>query len=85
MGAFKMKNDDWFRAAAYHSPEEESSMEGQRRLSVARTARALRPVLVSPVALVALLMLSWLVQVFICDFREALFPAMPRHATWLCG
>jgi hypothetical protein len=34
-----MKNDDWFRDAAYHSPEEESSMEGQRRLSVARTAR----------------------------------------------
>jgi len=80
-----MKNDDWFRDAVYHSPEEESSVEGQRRLSVARTARALRLLLVSVVTLVALLMLYWLVQVFICDFREALFPGMPRRATWLCG
>jgi hypothetical protein len=80
-----MKNDNWFRDAVCHSPEEESSVEGQRQLSVARTARVLRLLLVSVVALVALLMLYWLVQVFICDFREALFPGMPRRAAWLCG
>ncbi len=80
-----MKGDDWFRDDVYHPPEEESSMEGQRRTSIARTARALRLLLVSVVALIALLMLYWLVQVFVCDFREALFPGMPRRAAWLCG
>jgi hypothetical protein len=80
-----MKNDDWFRDAVYHSPEEESSVEGQRRLSVARTARVLRLLLVNVVAPIALVMLYRLTQVFICDFREALFPGMLRRAPWLCG
>jgi len=80
-----MKNDDWFREDVYQSPEEESSGERQRRIGIARTARALRLLLLSAVALIAILMLYWLFQVFICDFREAVFPGMPRRAAWLCG
>jgi hypothetical protein len=79
-----MKSDDWFRDDVYQPPEEESSAERERRITIRRTARTLRLLLLSVVALTAILMLYWLVQVFICDFREALFPGMPRRAAWLC-
>jgi hypothetical protein len=79
-----MKSDDWFRDDVYQPPEEESSAERERRITIRRTARTLRLLLLSVVALTAILMLYWLVQVFICDFREALFPSMPRRAAWLC-
>ena len=79
-----MKSDDWFHDDVYRPPEEEPSAERERRISRERTARTLRLLLLSVVALTAILMLYWLVQVFICDFREALFPGMPRRAAWLC-
>ena len=79
-----MKSDDWFRDDVYRPPEEESSAERERRITIGRTARTLRLLLLGVVALTAVLMLYWLVQVFICDFREALFPGMPRRAAWLC-
>lgn len=80
-----MKGDDWFRDGVYRPPDEESPAERERRISVARTARTLRLLLLSLVAATAVLMLYWLVQVFICDFREVMFPDMPRRAPWLCG
>lgn len=80
-----MKSDDWFRDDVYQPPEEESFAEMERRITIGRTARAFRLLLLSVVALTAILMLYWLVQVFVCDFREALFPGMPRRAAWLCG
>jgi hypothetical protein len=79
-----MKSDDWFRDDVYHPPEEESSADREKRITIRRTARTLRLLLLSVVALTAILMLYWLVQVFICDFREALFPGMGRRAAWLC-
>jgi hypothetical protein len=79
-----MKSDDWFRDDVYQPPEEESLAETERRITIGRTARAFRLLLLSFVALTAILMLYWLVQVFVCDFREALFPGMPRRAAWLC-
>jgi hypothetical protein len=79
-----MKSDDWFRDGVYQPPEEESSAERERRITIGRTARALRLLLLSVVALTAILMLYWLVQVFVCDFREALFPGMSRRGAWLC-
>jgi hypothetical protein len=80
-----MKSDDWFRDDVYQQPEEESLAETERRITIGRTARSFRLLLLSFVALTAILMLYWLVQVFVCDFREALFPGMPRRAAWLCG
>jgi len=80
-----MKSDDWFRDDVYRPPEEESSADRERRITIRRTARTLRLLLLGVVALTAILMLYWLVQVFICDFREALFPGMARRAAWLCG
>lgn len=80
-----MKSDDWFHDDVYRPPEEESSAERERRITIRRTARTLRLLLLGVVALTAILMLYWLVQVFICDFREALFPGMARRAAWLCG
>ncbi len=79
-----MKGDDWFRDD-YQRPEEESAAERERRITIGRAAWTLRLLLLSVVALTAILMLYWLGQVFICDFREALFPGMPRRAAWLCG
>jgi hypothetical protein len=79
-----MKSDDWFREGAYQPPEGESSAERERRITIRRTARTLRLLLLGVVTLTAILMLYWLVQVFICDFREALFPGMGRRAAWLC-
>ena len=79
-----MKNDDWFRDDVYRPPEEESSAERERRITIGRTAWTLRLLLLGVVTLTAIFMLYWLVQVFICDFREALFPGMPRRAAWLC-
>ena len=79
-----MKSDDWFRDDVYRPPEEESSADRERRIAIRRTARTLRLLLLGVVALTAILMLYWLVQVFICDFREALFPGMARRAAWLC-
>ncbi len=79
-----MKSDDWFRDNVYRPPEEEPSAERERRIMVGRTARTLRLLLLGVVALTAILMLYWLVQVFICDFREVMFPGMPRRAAWLC-
>ena len=73
-----MKGDDWFRDDVYQSPEERSS--GARR----PTARMLRLLLVSVLTLTAIIMLYWLVLVFICDFRETVFPDMPRRVSWLC-
>ena len=80
-----MKGDDWFRDDVYQPPEEESAAETESRIAIRRTARWFRLLLLSVVALTAILMLYWLVQVFVCDFREALFPGMPRRAAWLCG
>jgi hypothetical protein len=80
-----MKSDDWFRDDVYQPPEEESFAETERRITIGRTARTLRLLLLGVVGLTAILMLYWLVQVFVCDFREALFPGMPRRAAWLCG
>jgi hypothetical protein len=79
-----MKSDEWFRDGVYQPPEGESSAERERRIMLARTARTLRLLLLTVVTLTATLMLYWLVQVFICDFREALFPGMARRAPWLC-
>jgi hypothetical protein len=59
--------------------------ESEKRISGERTARTLRLLLLSVVAATAVLMLYWFVQVFICDFREVMFPDMPRRAPWLCG
>jgi len=79
-----MKSDDWFRDDVYRPPEEELSAERERRITIRRTARTLRLLLLSVVALTAILMLYWLIQVFICDFREVMFPGMGRRAAWLC-
>lgn len=79
-----MKGDDWFRDDLYRPPEEGSSSERERRITAGQTARTLRLLVLGVVTLTAVLMLSWLVQVFICDFREALFPGMVRRAPWLC-
>jgi hypothetical protein len=79
-----VKGDDWFRDDFYRPPQAESAVEREVRERVARTARALQVLLVGVVALTAILMLYWLVQVFVCDFREALFPGTPRRAAWLC-
>jgi hypothetical protein len=79
-----VKGDDWFRDDFYRPPQAESAVEREVRERVARTARALQVLLVGVVALTAILMLYWLVQVFVCDFREALFPGMARRAPWLC-
>jgi preprotein translocase subunit SecF len=79
-----MKSDDWFRDDIYRPAEESPSAERETQIAVRRTARAVRLILLSVVTLTALLMLYWLVQTFICDFREALFPGMPRRESWLC-
>jgi len=79
-----MKSDDWFRDDVYRSPEEESVADRERQIAIRRTARTVRLLLVGLVALTAILMLYWLVQVFICDFRDAVFPGMGRRASWLC-
>jgi hypothetical protein len=79
-----MKGDDWFRDDVYRAPEAESPVEREVRERVARAGRSLQMLLLGVVTLIAILMLCCLVQVFVCDFREALFPGMPRRAAWLC-
>jgi len=80
-----VKSDDWFRDDMYRPAEESPAAERETQIAVRRTARAVRLLLLSVVTLTALLMLYWLVQVFICDFRKALFPGMARRAAWPCG
>ena len=79
-----MQNHEWFRDDVYRPPQGESQVEREIEQSVARTARIPCLFLLSAVALIAILMLHWLVQVFTCDFREVLFPGMARRAPWLC-
>ena len=79
-----MKSDDWFHDDLYRPPEAGSSEDKERRLAIRQTARTFRVLLFGVVALVAILMLYWLIQLFICDFREMVFPNMPRRASWLC-
>jgi len=50
-----MKSDDWFRDGAYLPPERESSAERERRITLARTARTLRLLLLTAVTLTAIL------------------------------
>lgn len=79
-----MKGDDWFRDDLYRPPEEQSSAE-RGPATAEGSRRMLRLLLVSVVTLTAIIMLYWLVLVFICDFREVVFPNMPRRAASLCG
>ena len=79
-----MKGDDWFRDDLYRPPDAESPAPAEDRVTGRRTAQALRVLVLTFVALTAVLMLYWLVQTFVCDFREAVFPDMPRRAPWLC-
>ena len=78
-----MKGDDWFRADLYRPPEEQSSAK-RGPATDEGSGRMLRLLLASVVTLTAIIMLYWLFLVFICDFREIVFPDMPRRAAWLC-
>lgn len=46
--------------------------------------RWLRIVIVGLAVLAAVAVLYGIVQVFICELRELVFPGMPRRAAWLC-
>jgi hypothetical protein len=55
-----------------------------RRESPGRLGRWLRVVFLGLAVLAAVAVLYGIVQIFICDLREMVFPGMGRRAIWLC-
>lgn len=56
-----------------------------RRGSPGWPGRWLRIVILALGVLDAVAVLYGIVQIFICDLREMVFPGMPRRAVWLCA
>jgi hypothetical protein len=55
-----------------------------QRGSPGRPGKWLRIVILGLAVLAAVAVLYGIVQIFICDLRETVFPGMPRRAVWLC-
>jgi len=79
-----MKSDDLFRDDLSRPPADESQEAGRAHHSGGGLRRSLRAVIVITAVAAAGLVLYGILQVFVCDFREAVFKGMSRRAVWLC-
>jgi hypothetical protein len=78
-----MKSDNLFRDDLGRSSADESQASGARH-SGAGLGKPLRAIIVIAALAAAGLVLYGILQVFVCDFREAVFKGMSRRAVWLC-
>jgi hypothetical protein len=79
-----MKSDDLFRDDLGRSSADESEALGRAQRSGAGLGRLLRAIIAIAALAAAGLVLYGILQIFVCDFREAVFKGMSRRAVWLC-
>jgi len=79
-----MKSDDLFRDDLGRSSADQSPASDRAHRGGAGLGRPLRAIIVIAALAVAGLVLYGILQVFVCDFREAVFKGMSRRAVWLC-
>jgi len=79
-----MKSDDLYRDDMGRSSADESQASGRAHRSGSGLGGPLRAIIVIVALAAAGLVLYGILQVFVCDFREAVFKGMSRRAVWLC-
>ena len=79
-----MKSDDLYRDDMSRSSADESQALGRAHRSGSGLGGPLRAIIIIAALAVAGLVLYGILQVFVCDFREAVFKGMSRRAVWLC-
>ena len=79
-----MKSDDLFRDDVGRSSADESEPSRRAHRTGAGLGRLLRAIIAIVALAAAGLVLYGILQIFVCEFREAVFKGMSRRANWLC-